>query len=196
MFVIGNIIGSIFWGAVLAVLVVLLTYVVCRAIRIQSVQGLSAIIILVVLFLFAGAQTTMIAGALYGKGYVDDVSSYANSLVSTGSEAVESATNFEELRQQLSDQFPMAKPILDKIDGSGAAQYVSKGHTVVDFVAENLNDTLNYYILRRVLWLIGFVVVAMAVIILTNGKQKNKSYGVQDFDEISSIPMEFDNYEL
>lgn len=196
MFIIGNIIGSIFWGAVLSVLVVLLAYFVCRAIRTQSVQSVAAIVVLGVLLLFAGAQTTMIAGALYGKGYVNDISGYANSLVSAGSETVENVTDFEELRRQLSDQFPMAKPILDKIDGSGAAQYVSKGHTVVDFVADNLHDTLNYYILRRILWLIGFVVVAMTTILLIGKKRNYKSYGVQDFDASASIPMEFDNYEL
>lgn len=196
MFIIGNIIGSIVWGAVLAIVIVVLTYIACRAVRSQSVQSVTAIAILGVLLLFAGAQTTMIAGALYGKGYVNDISGYANSLVSTGSEAVESYTSFEELRQKLSDKFPMAKPILDKIDGSGAAQYVSKGHTVVDFVTDNLHDTLNYYILRRVLWLIGFVVVAMASILLTGDKRKRKSYGVQDFDMDNPLPMEFDNYEL
>jgi len=193
MFVIGNIIGSIFWGAVLAVLVVLLTYVVCRAIRVQSVQGLSAIIIFIILFLLAGAQTTMIAGALYGKGYVDDISNFANSIVSSSSDAVD----FEELRHNLSDEYPIAKPILDKIDGSGAANYVSKGHTVVDFVTDNLNDTLNYYILRRILWLIGFVVVAISgILLLADNKKQNKSYGMQDFNDISSVPMGFDNYEL
>lgn len=193
MFVIGNVIGSIFWGAVLAVLVVLLTYIVCRAIRNQSVQGLPAIIVLGALLLLTGAQTTMIVGALYGKGYVDDISSFANSIVSTGSEAVD----FEELRHNLSDEYPIAKPILDKIDGSGAANYVRKGHTMVDFVADNLNDTLNYYILRRILWLIGFVVVAVvAILLLAGNKKQNKFYGMQDLDEISSVPMEFDNYEL
>lgn len=196
MFIVGNIVGTVFWGAILAIVVVVLTYSVCRAIRSQSVQSVTAIAILGVLLLFAGAQTTMIVGALYGKGYVKDISGYANSLVSAGSEKVESVTDFEELRRQLSDQFPMAKPVLDKIDGSGAAQYVSRGHTVVDFVADNLRDSLNYYILRRVLWLIGFVVVAMASILLTGDKRKRKSYGVQEFDMDNPLPMEFDNYEL
>ena len=188
-----NSIGSLFWGALIAIVVTGVVWFVCQLLN--RGRPPLAYIVLAVLFILTWTQATMMVGAMKAKGYVEDIGDYANSLVSTGSEVVESATNFEELRQQLSDQFRIFLRI-EQGHVSDAAQYVSKGHTLVDFVADNLNDTLNYYILRRVLWLIGFVVVAMVVVILTNGKRKNNTYGVQDFDEISSIPMEFGNYEL
>ena len=112
---------------------------------------------------------------MYAKGYVDDISTYANSLVTAGADAVQSGTDavpsvsdFNRIRQQIEDQFPMAKPVLDRIDVGDLDQYVASGHSVVDFIANELKSTLNYYILRRVLWLMGFVLVALVGILLLN----------------------------
>ena len=175
MFLIGNIIGSVFWGLIITIVVVGGVFLLCKALVSYRASSLLSLGILLVLFVLAGAQSTMMVGAMYAKGYVDDISTYANSLVTAGADAVQSGTDavpsvsdFNRIRQQIEDQFPMAKPVLDRIDVGDLDQYVASGHSVVDFIANELKSTLNYYILRRVLWLMGFVLVALVGILLLN----------------------------
>ena len=132
----------------------------------------------------------MMVGAMYAKGYVNDISTYANSLVTVGADAVQSGTHpvssasdFNRIRQQIEEQFPMAKPVLDHIDISDLDQYVASGHSVVDFIADELKSTFNYYILRRVLWLMGFVLVSLVAILLLN---RPRDYTL-DMNSIDSI---------
>lgn len=190
MFLISNILGSLFWGFIITLVVVGCVYLLCKALISYRASSLLSLGILLVLFILAGAQSTMMVGAMYAKGYVNDISTYANSLVTVGADAVQSGTHpassasdFNRIRQQIEEQFPMAKPVLDHIDISDLDQYVASGHSVVDFIADELKSTFNYYILRRVLWLMGFVLVSLVAILLLN---RPRDYTL-DMNSIDSI---------
>lgn len=169
MIFLGNILGCIFWGALVAVVATGIVYLLCRLIS-GSVNSLGAYIVLTVLFILAGAQGSMITGALYLKGYVTDAHDAIESLIpniDTGD--VEQATvNIDQLRQRLLDEYPMLASYIDKIDLSEANNYLQNAQgsstAIANSVANQFNDTLNYYVLRRVLWLIGFMVAATLVI--------------------------------
>ena len=188
MIFLGNILGCIFWGALIAVAATGIVYLLCRLIS-GSVTSLGAYIVLTVLFILAGAQGSMITGALYLKGYVADAHDAIETLIpNIETSGMEQATgNIDQLRQRLLDEYPMLASFIDKIDLSQASSYVQNAQNgstaMADFVANQFNDTLNYYALRRVLWLIGFMVAAALAITLFFSYRNSYS---TDYTESSS----------
>lgn len=167
--------GSVFWGLIITLAIVGCVYLLCKVLISYRATSISSLAILVILFVLAGFQSTLMVSAMYAKGYVDDIGIYANSLVSTsadavksGADAISSVSDFNGFRQQIEDRFPIAKPVLEHINVNELNQYMASGHSVVDFITDELKSTFNYYILRRALWLLGFVLVALVGILLLN----------------------------
>jgi predicted PurR-regulated permease PerM len=185
MFIIGNIIGSIFWGGLIALLLTAAVWLLCQVLdRARSVWTYA---VLLVFFLLAGAQCTMMVGTMYAKGYLTDIGEYANMLVSTGEDMAGSVSgnidDISNILDQISEEYPIVTPIINKIDISDAQEYMAKGHTLVDFITDDIHDAMNYYILRRVLWTLGFMIVAAIAIIWLN-KPTDYTYDINNLDEI------------
>lgn len=181
MFVILNAIGCILWGALAAIVVTAGVYFLCRYISIESAHAPLTYVALLVLFILTGAQATMLAGACYAKDYVADMGEQLGLFVQSGSDhAATAAVSVDELRRQLADQFPQAAPWLEQIDLSQASQLAADGGTTVaDQLLDGLRSSMNYYILRRALWMIGFVVVALLVALL-GARKTYDFYGAND----------------
>ena len=193
MFILGNFFGCVFWGTILAIIIVTVVYLLYRQLAPSGRKGIMPHLLLFVLFLFVGAQTTMTVGALYAKGYISDISNGANSIIGNTADQVNSTvTDIESTIYQLKSQYPFAAPLLNKVDIGKATRYVEGGgRSVVDFIASNLHETVNYYILRRVLWIIGFVVLALIGMLLFSSRKRQPAPQTStDFDSFS------DDYNL
>lgn len=180
MLIVGNIIGSIFWGAIIAIAVTLAVFALCK--QLNRADSILTWAILAVLFLFAGAQSTMMVGAFYAKGYVDNVCCFANSLMPEEVNAPLDAADFAQIRRQI-EESPLSKTILNRIDTDAIQQYANSGQTIVELIADEMTSTINYYILRRVAWLSGGVLLALIGILLLN---KPRDYTI-DIDNLESI---------
>ena len=117
MFIIGNIIGSIFWGGLIALLLTAAVWLLCQVLdRARSVWTYA---VLLVFFLLAGAQCTMMVGTMYAKGYLTDIGEYANMLVSTGEDMAGSVSgnidDISNILDQISEEYPIVTPIINKI---------------------------------------------------------------------------------
>lgn len=187
MFILGNFFGCFFWGTIIAIIIVMGIYMLYRQLA-PGGKAILPIILLFVSFLFIGAQTTMMVGALYTKGYISDISTSANSIIGNTADQVNSTVaDVESTIYHLKSQYPFAAPLLNKVDIGKATRYVEGGgRSVVDFIASNLHETVNYYILRRVLWIIGFVVLALIGMLLFSSRKRQPAPQTStDFDSFS-----------
>jgi predicted PurR-regulated permease PerM len=181
MFIIGNILGSVFWGAVIAIVITALVFLVCQVLD-RSRSPLTYIV-LAVLLLLAGFQSTMMVGAMYAKGYINDIGDYATMLIDSGEDMAGEIADFNALRSQLEKEFPLASKLLDDIDTSELQAYVDKGNNMANFITDHVRSEVNYYILRRVLWMTGFIVIAFAAILFFN-RRHDYTYDINNLDTI------------
>lgn len=178
MFFLGNILGCIFWGAVIAVAATAAVWLICRLIS-GNLNSLGACIVLTVLFILAGAQGSMITGAFYLRGYVDEAHDAVAALVPTieTGNLEQASANIDEIKKRVFEEYPMLEPFADKIDLSQIESYAQSGTAMADTVAKQFNDSLAYYILRRVLWLLGFMIVAtLAIVFLFSYRGGSSDY--------------------
>lgn len=166
MFIIGNLAGCVLWGSVAAMAVTAGVWLLCRSL--DCYPSLPMYGILAVLLLLTGFQTTMLTGALYFKGYVADANEYAAALVTNAEDDTYSVSDINQYREKLTEHYPMLKPFISNIDMSGSTEYISSGKDLLSFLVEKLNGTINSYILRRVLWLTGFILAAIFSIVFTS----------------------------
>ena len=80
----------------------------------------------------------------------------------------------------------MVKPLLEKMDVQAAMGYEESGRGIVGDVNDNINGILNGYMLRRMLWMTGFVLVAVVFVFLTN-RRRDYTYDYSNLDSIDII---------
>ena len=137
--IIGNLIGCIFWGALIAIVVTAATYGICRALSRQSVQGPVAEVALIALLVLSGAQCTMITGAVYARDYVEQLA-----------EATDAAASLS--------QYPQLASLAKKLHIEAVAD------TSISYVREELTSALGSYITRHALWTLAFVVATLVAL--------------------------------
>lgn len=188
MIILSNILGCLFWGVVVAIAATGLVYYICNQFG-HNIKNLGVIAILTLLFIFSGAQGCMLSGALYLKDYVGIVHDMVEQMIPA--EEVRNATNAaEELYSSITDEYPIITPFVSKIDLTALQNYVDEGGEVADYVATEINNILNSYVLRRVLWLVGLMIVATAAIIMFVKKRNIYSSGSSlsdDYDTGNSL---------
>ncbi len=199
MIFLGSIIECILLGGVISVVATALVYFLCRLIS-GSVTHLGAYVVLTILFVFAGAQGAMLSGAFVLKGYLDDVQETIETMVPAVDpgqlqalvpDSVQlNAHDLEQLREKLLDEYPMLRPLADKIDLQALADntdlqtlndYAAGGGTAIATqLTSQFNGQLNGYILRRLLWLLGMMAAATAAIVFFFS-YRDTSHGSYDF---------------
>ena len=165
MFLIENILGCIFWGLLAGVTITIGTYLLCRMLDLRPQESVVGLGVLAVLLIFCTAQSGMLTGALYAKGYISDIGQAAAAL--TSSEITPHTVSAEQVAQlcdEIADEYPAAKPLLSFLDFNDLKEHLHEGHGIVDAMTQSLVSELNAYILRRVLWMVGLVVVTFFVI--------------------------------
>ncbi len=183
---VGNLIGSIIWGTLIAACVVGALWGVLRKLRVDVIQSPLSLIVLAVLFFLLGAQSTLLAGAFRLRGYTDEIASYVSSIVNTEESSLMDIEDIKSMRERLIDEYPVAKPFLESLDIQTAMDYVKNGRGLVSYVSDGINGMLSRYMLRRGLWMAGFVLLAMTIVLLTN-RRRDYTYDFSDMDSIDII---------
>lgn len=167
MIILDNVIGCIFWGVTIAIVSTMIVCILCKLLyRLSPI----AYIILLILFILTGAQGAMLAGATYLKGYVGD----AREIIEVTGGTMKT---HEEMYDLILNKYPVLQPFLDCIDKQDTIDsQTGKEMDIVSYISNKINDTITYYILRRVLWLIGFMAIAAATIILFFSYRNSESY--------------------
>ena len=166
MFLIENILGCIFWGLLAGVTITIGMYMLCRVLDLRPQESVVGLAVLAVLLIFCTAQSGMLTGAFYAKGYISDIGQAAAALTNSEntSHTQVSAEQVAQLCDEIADKHPVAKPLLSFLDFNELKEHLHEGHGIVEAMTQSLVSELNAYILRRVLWMVGLVVVAFFVI--------------------------------
>lgn len=151
---IGNIIVCILWGAFLSSVFVALLYAVVRVLWHAIPFSLLTFFIALTTWILIFFQSTVLVGAMHAKEYVDDIAVLATKLMeqmNTPCQAF-SPNDVEQFKQKLTEEYPLLSSYINKVE---TAAFTSGS---IDLVKEVKNQ-INCYILRRVLWIGGFMII-------------------------------------
>ena len=177
MFLISNIVGSLFWGSIVALIITVVVFIICLLINNKTLQSPITLLVLGGIFVYNAFFATLIAGAYYARDYVDNVCQFMEELTDTGKSMVTTAADFNELRDQIAEEYPAAKPLLMLIDANEVVAQFKAGKLVAEFISEKINDTIDNYVHDCLMWMgVGTLIGAiMAAAVVRKGS--HSSYG-------------------
>ena len=176
MFLISNIVGSLFWGIIVALIITVVVFIICLLINNKTLQSPIALLVLGGIFVYNAFFATLIAGAYYARDYVDNVCSFMEELTETGKSMITTAADFNELRDQIAEEYPAAKPLLMLIDANEVVAQFKAGKLVAEFISEKINDTIDDYVHDCLMWMgVGTLIGAImaAAVVRKGGRQSN-----------------------
>ena len=177
MFLISNIVCSLFWGSIVALIITVVVFIICLLINNKTLQSPITLLVLGGIFVYNAFFATLIAGAYYARDYVDNVCQFMEELTDTGKSMVTTAADFNELRDQIAEEYPAAKPLLMLIDANEVVAQFKAGKLVAEFISEKINDTIDNYVHDCLMWMgVGTLIGAiMAAAVVRKGS--HSSYG-------------------
>ena len=183
--------GSLFWGVLIGIVCMLLFFLVIKGWYRHAEASPATYVVGAVLFVLLSIQCTMIAGALkiiktsdYYEARLEEMVSASEPTADVGSEGnilgnlvsmflgtnpLAGGEDREVSRgesEKLVEQLVSEYPILQNYFNSGYFE----GYSVKDLphaMAETIREYLREFILYRLLWCLGFVVVGALVVIKT-----------------------------
>lgn len=170
----GNIFSCILWGFLLTVILVFLVYIILRLLSPSFTLSPVSFIIFALLLIFIFAQSFMLVGAINVKSTVNSIGGNIASMIGQVESSTQSVIQQSvELKNDIAEQYPLLSPFLNKV-GVVVPDGVN-GNVVLDVITE-IKSSINYYILRRILWMIGFMAVGVTIIAIAQPKKPNYNY--------------------
>ena len=165
-------IGNLFLGIFLTIVGVLLMFFIIQSWYRNSKFSVISYIVGAILFLFLSYQSVLLCGSVTVKSYCDDVETAINGWVSPIPENISFTQSDSQLiLEKITKEWPLVGYFV------GGADFT--GHTSAD-IAESMMDELkvfmNWFILRRVLWSVLFIVISAALVIKTMDKISRNSF--------------------
>lgn len=148
---IGNILACVLWGVFISVTLVVFLYWFLRLLHPNYSLTIPGVLIGLFLQILLFAQSVMLIGAVYAKGYADKMKIT------------------EQFQQEIGREYPMIQSCLNKID---VEDIVDEKNATISIINE-IKSLINYYILRRVLWIVGFMISGVIILILCRPKTCN-----------------------
>lgn len=163
---------AVLYGIVLTVFIVGLLYVILRQISRGIVESVGFYITGAVLTLMLIVQFTMMFGAIKAKGYVDMVEDNVSELIAGVNGAV-TADESKEIIDELASENSLVGLFIDKVNVEG--QEIAE---LPHVVANAYRDRINSWIWNRFWWILGSLVTAITIMILT--RNRTSSYDLSD----------------
>ena len=170
------------------VLVVLL-YLLIRALYPSCKLTLLSGVVMFVLWIFLFIQSTMMVGGLYAKGYVNDIKTVVATFMRKTtdlSDSVNHSQQVDNLKQNLSEQYPILEFYLDRLD---IRELTNRDMPMEIILAESIKEMIHYYILRRILWMVAFLLIGG--VLYHSFQRKGSSYNRNTYSTNYSSTMKF-----
>ena len=149
------------YGILITLILMALLYSALRLLNRGIVSSIPFYITGVFLFLLLVVQFSLMMGAFEVKGYIEGVESYVTQLVG-GMTGVLDAQESQMILEKVTDQYPLLEVYLDTYNFSG-----KEIEGLPAAVAGILRENLVGYIWHRVWWVVGLVIVASVIAIIT-----------------------------
>lgn len=175
MFLISNIFGSLFWGVIVSLVITIVVFIICLLINNKTLQSPITLIVLAGIFVYNTAFATLVAGAYYARGYVENVCGFLEDITNTGKVMITSTANFNEVKNQVSDEYPAARPLLDLVDANEIVEQFQAGKMVADYISDKINDVIDDYVQKCLMWMGGGTLIGaiLAAAVVRKGKRNN-----------------------
>lgn len=150
-------------AAFLTLLGVFLMFFLIKSWRRNSQFTPISFIVGFILFLFLTFQSILVSGALIVKSYSDELESTVTALVQN----IPESTHFtKEDSQEVLEYLIDSNPLVGEFVG-GADFHGHTPSTLPAAMTDELKSFMNYYILRRMLWALFFVVTGVVLVLKT-----------------------------
>ena len=163
-------IGSLVWGVLIAVLCMALFILIVKGWFKDAMFSIWSYIIGIILFILLAFQCTMIVGSLKIIDTTDTYEAYFTEIVDNiydGWEQVPTEQADVIIKKAIGEY-----PLLDYYIGGGDFSGFN-AKQLPGAIAEELRSFMRAYITRRLLWCLGFVLVAGVLGIITLDRQNN-----------------------
>ncbi|MBQ8673070.1 MAG: hypothetical protein IJ511_03320 [Bacteroides sp.] len=156
---------SMFWGVLLAIAGVALLFYLIRSFYPKYTFTPLSFVAGAVIFVLVAFQSVFICGAFKIKGMTDEMYASINSYIPQSWVACDHAFTTDETQQicdNLRDEYPLFACYV------GTADF--RGHTpatVAQSMVDEIHSFMNRYILRRVAWCLGFIIVGTFIVVKT-----------------------------
>lgn len=146
-------ISSIFYGILITAVIMIILYAILKSINdgiVRSILFYATGVILAVLLVI---QNSLIVGAMQAKDTTEAVYIYLNQILEDYSGTV-CAQDSQEVFDKVTERFPLIATFIGYTDFSG--HEISE---LPDVMTSTINDFFTSYILHRVLWILGFILI-------------------------------------
>ena len=148
-------IGNIAIGMLIALVGTILMFLLIKGWYKNAMMSIASYVVGAILFFLLSFQSILICGALTIKSYGEEVEAGINEMVSNlPSDLKMTQQDSQKILNEISAKRPLVSFYLNEADFSG--------HTPLDIAVSMVNvmkNYMNWYIVRRLLWCLGFVVV-------------------------------------
>lgn len=168
----GHLLACLFWGTLIAILLMFLMHVGIVNLSSRRRYTLLSALVYFICFFFLMWQTVRLMGAVYMKGYVDDIRQSMEGSLAQLSALDATAVG---VKDQLSQQYPFLADYISDIP----VDEISPGQDAfswVDYVVDYVHYELNGYIAWRVGYMLLTAVVFALLLTRTMRKKLPPSY--------------------
>ena len=165
--VLGDILGSIGWGILISVLLLILICVLNKSFNGRASFTLLNVFLLIVGFFFFLFQSTLLVGGIKAKDYINNVETLLHAFSSEISYASLDEQQMQEAVRLLASEYPILESYAEDVSAE-ITDYLAETDVpmgFVDVIGYSLRAVINMYILRRVGWLaFGFLLLTVGVV--------------------------------
>ncbi len=158
-------IGSLFWGILIGILCLALYFFFVKGWYKNAAFSPATYIVGVILGVLLIVQCVLICGACAIISATDDYEPFLTQIVTNVTEFSDEIVTPEE-SQVIIDQLVNSSPLVASYIGGGEFS----GYTAQQLpgaICDELRSYMHWYIFRRILWSLGFVIVATVIVIKT-----------------------------
>lgn len=163
---IGHILSSVFFGCLISLVLMGVLCLLPRLVVMRYRWEITGIGALVVFVLFAWFQATLLVGGIKVKGVVpttQEIEQLVKALpAGINASSPLDASQWAAIEQEIEKQFPLVTPFLGSVrkELEGIRQGgMQQGGIQLARFSRQIHRAINYYILRRILWLLGGLLV-------------------------------------
>lgn len=154
-------IGNLFLGILITIIGVALMFFLIKSWFNHKTFTVLSFIIGVVLFIFLSFQSILLCGAVTIKTYTDGVEHAIEGWVSN----IPSSRHFDKndsqaIMNRIMEEWPLVGYFVDTADFTGHTSL-----SIGEAMADAIREYMNWFILRRVLWSLFFIITGAVVVI-------------------------------